>query len=904
MADDKKSNDNPEAIELADSWVNAVITGDMESDRKLAARIRDEHELRPAIIAAIRRRKEALDQSFSTLVSSIPDHDTKPCSETETSAAMPQNAAAAVTTVQSSYVSAEIEYKKLLKTLRNNVKENKAEHLLARLKKRILGFQIEKSTEEKERDIQRVEKEGKRFLDKNNEFLTILRNEPISDDALAAYKAAPHWYKYKAEENLTYTLTKKMDRLSGDDGKLNNFVSQAIKRYAFAETALLAKLDQIKNSGSLPEVDSDTEHRLNFLKYNPSWTAYIDETGTHFNPDDAKGKKAGKVVAVLVPDNVELPPISSDFHATENTPNAVLSTLNELLCFPVGLLGFSAQSLNKMSEDEWFQNIRELINWIWRLLPLSDNVNDTVCLNVVVENRENDNDNDTPNLNFESMVRAINQDWDKENPERKIRINLETLRFAPKGESGGLAWADVAAYVWGSTTEEIKNGLKQSGLPGTCYFDVKPDLMNYWIKGWIGRELLDGEEWQCLLERKDANSKGSLTWLALEPSRQRCLKSPDLARRYIDKLRKYLDDKKYDLKILDRQLDWLSDVNAENIALDLRFYWESAKLAKHNHSGDFSSEEARATRNMLQELLPGMDGVDSRAAIQARLRMTVMSFNAYDFSGALDGLAVYDPEKGGRLPENDVLSAGKILSSLGQAWAFLGDAGKALALFDEANKTFERLTYLPLEKARQQEQTGIYAAIAAMDDPTTLKDEKCKRVEYALDLTILEASRRFSCRSGVPINELRYRHHLLTRYLVSFGSEREKNEYLARSSKWLNLGEGLDSGHPWYLIQYYRWLMLSEAKPDDTELRDKILESIFDVCLQGAPGLTIELIELALAVATGWWDKDTADDDIQDSLSRFKDAMPLADRWLKALAEMPANSGPEALAKVLPFNYR
>ncbi|MDR1658313.1 MAG: hypothetical protein LBT47_12320 [Deltaproteobacteria bacterium] len=891
-----------EAAELAKDWIIAVVSGNKEKSKILSDRIRNSHDSHLMIISAISRLIGITGQSFSSLISGFTDQGSEINFYSDNVAEWQPIANSPAVPISQSFQ--EKDYKSLLLDFQKKVSWDSPENEISQLKSQILQFKIEKSKAQKEEDIKLAEKRGLSFKVQEQKFNKALKKGPLSDCVLSAYQTAEEFYKKKAEKNLTNSLMLTANRLVGDAERFDSFIQQATERYPFAAESLAIKkgefassLIKLKNDNyqsKTIDVYSGAEHRINFLNYSSSWTTYIDETGLCFNPANVD-EVDGKVVAIVVPDSLRLPQIDPQFHATTSLPNVVLSKLNSLLSHSVGILGFTARSLHVMNSDDWFQNIRALLGWIWRLLPLPGENAAKVVLNVIIENRRNY----TPDINMEPMAWAINQDWDKENHERHKYVTLGNLGLAPKGIQPGLAWADVTAYLWGSSKTEIKKGLKQSGLVGTCLFDLKRDLLALCVKALIGCDLLTGPEWQRLMEENDADRQGSLVQLALESTMRFCLQSHDQTRIYIEALRQYLDTKKYDLKILNRQIKWLSQVNAETIAPDLRFYWESAKLAHHNHLGDFSSESVLATRKKLQELIPGIGQKDPQSAIEARLRFAVMSFNAFDFSSAKNELAPYDETQGGRLPE-DGLSAGKVLSCLGQLEAFLGNNSQALELFDRAAEAFSRLVHHPEEVTKQFEQTNIYAAIAAMDDFSVTNDEKRRRIEVAIGKTVVEASHKFS--QSDTLNETRYLHHLLTRYLVNLGHKSEKAAYLLNSSKWLIPGLGFINGHPWYLIQYYRWLMLTEAQPEQQKRNHQIRESIFEDCMPASPGLTIDFIGLALEVVSGRISQ--LETKFKHNLVRLQEKIPKAEPWLKALENISAESGHQSLTSILPFNYR
>ena len=65
---------------------------------------------------------------------------------------------------------------------------------------------------------------------------------------------------------------------------------------------------------------------------------------------------------------------------------------------------------------------------------------------------------------------------------------------------------------------------------------------------------------------------------------------------------------------------------------------------------------------------------------------------------------------------------GQVQSSLGQHHAFTGDNAAAVACFDRALAAFAKLSD-PDIRAKECEQTGVYRAIAVMDDTGSSDDD-------------------------------------------------------------------------------------------------------------------------------------------------------------------------------------
>ena len=431
--------------------------------------------------------------------------------------------------------------------------------------------------------------------------------------------------------------------------------------------------------------------------------------------------------------------------------------------------------------------------------------------------------------------------------------------------------------------------MKQSRLIGSCLLRGVKKLLPIWLKAINGKRI-EALEWQRLTEQKDAERKRSLTEIALHSLKKTCLRSPEYWQRYVDAMNSYLATKEYVLSVLETQANWLASMEGIKMNAEMRFFWKTAELARYNHTGEISTQGMRSVRIEVNELSEKVGQIVPHARCYAMLRLAVADANAFDFKAAEECLAPWDPKAGGSLMGSAIWD-GKILSSLGQYAAFQGESGKALPLFDKALAQFKLLEDIdPLEAKRQRSQTATYAAIAAMDAEGLTSDERNSRMEQALGTSVLDAAGRLGGDAS-PGN--RYHHHLLARYLVLHGSKKQRETYMATSSRWLIREIGAGAGHPWPLIQYYRWEMTN---------RRELIESIFDYCWGREQGATVKLIGIAIGIASGMLSPSNGT--VCGILNDLQVEMPKAEERIATLLQPGSLSGIELLKRVLPFNYR
>ncbi|MBQ7585695.1 MAG: hypothetical protein IJU40_05550, partial [Desulfovibrionaceae bacterium] len=424
--------------------------------------------------------------------------------------------------------------------------------------------------------------------------------------------------------------------------------------------------------------------------------------------------------------------LGPNFHAKEKPPSTVLNKFNQLLEANCGILGLYEPDLQQTSHNIWLKTVLELILWVWRLIPLdSEKSSLHICIEECSEYK--------PNEDLKWLSLALNHALDKESLKRAEHLLLpkDALRFVKKGTEL-IGWADVAAYMWGSTQVEIIKGLEASGLKDTCFLKEVKAKLPLWAKALKG-EALEKSEWQFLMEQKDQ----ALTEHCLKSLKKLCRHEVDLWPRYVEATSDYLATKNYDLKVLERECAWLAETSSQDLKPEMRFFWKLTELANFNHKGDISAK-AQKTAKEVEELAPKIGHLKPEATWQAALRLAVFEANRFDFFAAKEKLKPWDPLENGQLT-GSALWDGKILSSLGQYEAFNKDNKLALDYFSEALECFKKLSDIdPIGSKLQIEQTSIYAAIAAMDVATFTLQTKKDYLEKALGQSVPQACKTFA----------------------------------------------------------------------------------------------------------------------------------------------------------------
>ncbi len=771
--------------------------------------------------------------------------------------------------------------------------EKEARRELKKLEKHIPAHTMQE-------DIASMERRGATYVNFGNRLKKLLaQHDPLHANVLAFWadiQKHHRWFMTKFVKDILFVskhICKRMTHAQSAE-KAREYVESIVKHYgqdAQRSSKDLLEIIAACKENVVPVVTATQEHRIQCLEPEAGWVLYIDEAGQDFEKTTSDAN--AKVVGVLLPEKTTLRILEKDIHCKAKSTPAVLNMFNELLSTKCGILGLEKKDLHHMQHEQWFASVQELVAWVWRLLPLMEDA--PVRLRVCIENRSTYN----AKQDIVLFKKTFEVQREKEDAARRRRIEITDMEFVSKG-TGHIGWADVAAYMWGSPTKEIKNGLAQSGLIGACYLSNISDILPLWEKI-FGGDMLSGDEWRRLTQER--TQQGSITANALRLLQERCMQDEELWRPYIVATSAYLESKEYDITVLERQCAWLSRMGQmEIVSPSLQFFWNLAELAEYNHQGDISPH-VHELRGELESLSQNMAQLRPEAQYHAALRIAVSHANALDFTSARQCLAPWNPHAGGSCI-GSALWDGKILSSLGQYAAFEGNFTEALQYFDEALGLFAKLSEFDArEGQRQAEQTSVYAAIAAMDIsgnasamPYDLRQTlRVQRLENALGERILDACHKYA-RHGSAAG--RYLHHALVRYLAEYGTDEEKKAYCAYSQRWCVEDVGVGQGHPWPLIQWYRWYLLPASAQAQ---KDALMDSLFDFSWSAMSGATVDFIGVTLGLAALEFQHD--DPKVQKYVSSFLQHMPCAAERIAHL-QTDALSGLALVKAVLPFNYR
>ncbi len=745
-------------------------------------------------------------------------------------------------------------------------------------------------------EIKIVERRGATYINFENRLTKLLKQCSPIDDAVLSFwqeiKEKHGWFITKFIKIISYksqAVCTKMIHTHSKEQVLN-FIEKLKQHYGKGIQDCIKNLHEIINAyanndnadqEALQGIIAGSEHRIQCLEPETAWVLYIDESGSDFNKDHG----TAQVTGVLFPANSPLRTLGKNVHCTEMPKPKVLRIFNELLDSKCAILGLNKHELHTMSQEEWFASVLELILWVWRLLPLR--VEGNTSLRVCIE----EHSQFKPEQDTNMLKKAFDVQADKEDSARCKRIDVTEITFVTKG-TGHLGWADVAAYMWGSPSDIIKKGLQKSGLKGKCYLENVSDLLPVWAKALSAHTVLTGAEWLKLMQEK--TQKGSITEKALKNLQNTCLKDKNLWQIYMETTKTYLLGKDYNLETIEKICAWLGQINSDDLPKEQQFFLKMSELATNNHQGDIT-DKPQKLRAEIQELAESVGESDLGAKCHAALRIAVSYANAFDFAKARQCLAPWDSLHGGN-SMGSALWDGKILSSLGQYAAFEGDYSKALSYFDAALIQFEKLQTLDVADWKKQcEQTAVYAAIVAMDMENMPDTERVQRLERALGGSIHAACIKFS---KPNVLDDRYVHHMLVRYLATYGTDDEKILYSKNSQYWHIEEHGTGKGHPWPLIQWYRWYMLPENMQ---EAKKKIMSSLFTYCWGNTSGATVDLIGITLGLSADVLAPTNSS--VQERLVELANLMPYAVKKMQFLLD-GQETGLSLVKKVLPFNYR
>ena len=681
-------------------------------------------------------------------------------------------------------------------------------------------------------------------------------------------------------------------------------------------------------------------HFLRKLAPSRRWFVAMDETNHDFNAGAVRGEPGtsrGKYVAVLVPEESDLPRLGGGEHAMDGSDVRTAELLSALYAARprCGILGVTLDGMAAVSDyahvNYWYNLIERTIDLVLRLVPLAES--GTTRLTFLVEARVGGKGASGGKASADMVERALHDclyRLAKSDPERERRIRAEIFVESKKTTKNKdfLAYngyADALAAAWNEKARkrEIGRSLRAHGLPGKCLLSGLGQDLPEMLDGVHQGVPLRTDAWSKAIAAARVDGPDSVVGTLLLELGALVRGRAALWREYLDETCRHIDSHAIDLRVLGSQISWLAHFMPKDAALPPRveLLWLTARLANANHLGATESQMDKAKIDMkrFRRLVSDLYEEDAPLACWATLHLAVQATDAFDFARArrlvrdflsigvakqerrgffariADRFAGTPPD--GRIPAANpsvmgLRYYGELLSSLGQHAAFEGDNAAAIGLFRQAIDAFSRLSDETLRE-RETDQTRAYLATAAMDSDAVSKAELFRIMRDYLGADPAEAARTLAASTDPA---LKYHHHVLLRYIVSGRAPQEVSDaYLSRRKKWAHG----DDGHPWELVEFYRALLMDRPE----EKADLLVRGLADID-RGGPTLWV----IGCVVLNALADFDpSARDTLRRYLGEIRRELPaLGARRLAALERAAkASVPPMDLARaVLPFNFR
>jgi hypothetical protein len=646
------------------------------------------------------------------------------------------------------------------------------------------------------------------------------------------------------------------------------------------------RIDATQARGLAPQTStvraSDLDHRITSLTPCDRWTLAIDESGSiPARVGDVASGLEGRFVGLLVPATVKLPALARGWHAVEQrNPAAIDEVLQRVLNAPVGVLGLTLSALHHGVGDAWLAGVLELVHWVCQLLPLGEG---RTRLAVEIEQRGEWVDGPA----WRAMATAVLRALALRDADRAQRLDL-SLRLVTKADGAYDGYVDAVAFTWTSPQRASVARLAQSSLCDTCLVDGDAVMLRGVRDAVVHGEAVSVDAWRSLMHRSDARKQGTFVAGLLDAFAERLRRDAVAWRRYFVAVQQHLESKAIRLTELGREVAFLVTCAPADAVLPAgaQLAWLTARLETANHHGGADD----ALERQVDDLAARLFDEEPTLACQADLDRAVLATNRLDFDGATRAL-----ERWMDVPVAvpGLRHWGRVRSSLGQHAAFRGDGVTALHHFEEALSAFARLSD---GGALEAQQTGSYAAIAAMDLATIPDTDVRARVARIVGGS-LDAQAVASLAADESAAR-RYVHHVVVRWVSVRGDVEARAAYLGARDRWAS-----GVGHPWPLIELHRALILHDAGVDVASIA-RHLEAAIEACDLGSAGPVVRLIATvicAVGVVVGA-DPPQAFEAVVRGLPQALPRAPwavlaeaLAGRWTE---------GPRALVRrCLPFNF-
>lgn len=564
-----------------------------------------------------------------------------------------------------------------------------------------------------------------------------------------------------------------------------------------------------------------------------SWTIYVDETGAEFDGTveaPTNSNRMGRVVALAVPDGVELPNCSG-FHAVERTFAEVDGVLQRVLDAPVGILGFSVSD-DTARHRYWIGHVLHLVRWTLLQLPVpTDGRNSQV--RILIEQR----DAYGPQTDLKALARALESELAAIDLQRFDGLALD-MGFMDKSHPMN-GYVDTVAFTWGSSDWSNKDRLRRSQLLGHCFIKATERSLHHLFLALAHGGPLAPADWYALCAAADDDQEGSFLRRELDRLGNTLTRFPRQWELYLAEVQTRLMGKQYSLAELGSAIAWLQQYadQSQIIPGTLRLQLDSSNLALANHRGQVQADLVLRCLEWIGKL----EDEASQLAAETLLRMASTMTNNFEFSALEDAVEEW-LSKPVAVP--GLLNYGKLQSTRGQMHAFSGEPSAAVPCFTAATESFARLSD-PRQVTSETHQTGIYEMIARMD--AIPFDAAGGEVETVLDaIRQLLGNREpdaISRSLSTSDQAKRFQHHLWLRAMTRFPQQMAgaRAAYLDNRDKWKD-----GSDHPWPLIFAYRAWLLKDAG-EMTEARSR-MEAAVAACLDDDHGVTLEWMALVFGI--------------------------------------------------------
>jgi len=549
-------------------------------------------------------------------------------------------------------------------------------------------------------------------------------------------------------------------------------------------------------------------HSLRNLAPAQSWQIFIDETGTRFDQGalelSLKDINLGKILALVLPEQHNLPKLESPIHATDLPHLQIEGLFQQLMNSNCGIFGASVHDLTTYN---WMGAIAKLTRWALLMLPISGETR----VRVFIEQRAPYAKTDQ----LKAFCDTLENELKLLAPEKFSQLHLSLEIMEKSNPFNG--YVDVIANAWGSSDPIKAKLLNRTLWRGHCLLEkVDLDNIEKFYQRCSYQENLTTSDWFTLCTLVSTEPEHSFLQHLSNQQRLKTAENPKLWRDYLHEVSYRIASKNYTPASLRAALNWLDACRGEqSLPAPLLLQQLSLQQAADNHIGLCDIEKSQQILKLAKQLRDEIP----KEACEASLRVAISSTHLMDFTKSVPFLTNW-LEQPVAVP--GLLNFGKLHSTLGQLAAFRQEYAGAHHHFELALEAFSRLSD-PSQVQKEQQQTRTYQAIAWLDEGNAKADAAMQHI-LALDAD-LENGKAFTklAKSG---DSQRFSHYLLLRWLICQPQRTAmRRRYLEVMTDW-QIGED----HPWMLINAYRgWLL---AENDQPTLAADYFQQAIDDCVE------------------------------------------------------------------------